>query len=62
MELESLRVVVENLKLLNEKAFLTDQELITEIHELHAKPDAKFPLEIILVSSQTTCRFCGESY
>lgn len=56
---ENLRVVVENLKLLNEKAFLTDKELISEIHELRTKPDAKLPLGIILVSSHTTCRLCG---
>lgn len=59
IEPEDLRIAVEILKLLNEKAFLTDKELITEIHELHTNPDEEFPLGVILLSSHTTCRLCG---
>jgi len=54
-----LRIAVENLKLLNENAFSTDKELMSEIHHLRAMPEAPTPLGVVLVSSHTTCKLCG---
>jgi len=59
IELDQLRIAVENLKLLNENAFSTDKELMREIHDLRAMPEASAPLGVVLISSHTTCKLCG---
>lgn len=59
LEPEKCRVAAENLKLMNEKAFVKDDELTDEIHQLHVTPEANMPLGIVLISPHTTCRFCN---
>ena len=56
---ESVKIAVENLQSVNEKAFVTDKQLITEIHALCTSPSCTTPLGIILVSAHTNCRLCG---
>ena len=56
---ESVKIAVKNLQSVNEKAFVTDKQLITEIHALCATPSCTTPLGIILVSPHTNRRLCG---
>lgn len=59
LESQSVKIAVENLKSINEKAFATDKQLSRELHELHTTPSNPRPLGIILVSSRTKCVLCG---
>jgi len=56
---ESVKIAVENLQSVNEKAFATDKQLVKEIHSLCTTPSCAQPLGIILVSPHTKCRLCG---
>lgn len=50
-------MLVENLQLLNERAFATDISLRLELHAMsHGEAE---PLGIVLVSHQKTCQECG---
>ena len=49
--------MVENLQLLNDKAFCTDAEMIAEIHAF-SPVGSSIPLGIVLVSSCTECQKC----
>ena len=53
-----VRLAVENLQYVNEKAFVLDKELAQEIHGF-TSPTAPYSLGIVLVSSNDTCRLCG---
>lgn len=54
-----MKIAVENLKSLNEKAFVTDKQLVNEIHALPQTPSSLSPLGIILVPPRTNCKLCG---
>lgn len=56
---ESVKVAVENLEIINEKAFATDQQLSREIHTLRSASSNPHPLGIVLVSSRSHCTLCG---
>ena len=56
---ESVRVAVENLEVLNSAAFVTDQELVNEMHTFSQPKPGSFPLGIILISSHKLCSLCG---
>ncbi len=58
LEPESVKIAVENLKILSEKAFATDKQLISEVHALDT-PFCSSPLGIVLVSPLTNCKLCG---
>jgi len=59
LEPEVVRLAVENLRLLNEQAFVTDKQLTDEIHALQTMPEAGTPLGVVLISSKTACSLCG---
>ena len=54
-----MKIAVENLKSLNEKAFVTDKQLVNEIHGLPQTPSSLSPLGIILVPPRTNCKLFG---
>lgn len=56
---QQVRVFVENLQVLNAKAFDTDKELLQELLLLEI-PAAR-PLGILLVSANNTCLVCGSN-
>ena len=56
---QSVKIAVENLTSINEKAFATDKQLLSELYALRATPSNPRPLGIILISSCTNCRLCG---
>ena len=58
---EKCRLVAENLQLLNERAFVTDKQLIGELHQLHTMTERNLPLGITLISSKSTCSVCGKN-
>ena len=53
----TVKTMVENLQLLNDKAFCTDAEMIAEIHAF-SPVGSSIPLGIALVSSCTECQKC----
>lgn len=53
-----MKIAVENLKIINEKAFATDEQLSRDIHALHNTPSNPHPLGIIHVSSRSYI-LCG---
>ena len=55
---DSVKIAVENLQMINERAFVTDKQLIHEVHTLCPTPSCSTPLGIILISPNTTCRLC----
>ena len=55
---ESVRIAIENLWINNENAFVTDIQLVHEIHSLSPSPSTSFPLGIVLISSNSTCGLC----
>lgn len=55
---EQARVLMENLKTLDEKAFSTDKELLQELTHMPIPPTNK-PLGIILLSPREVCILCG---
>jgi hypothetical protein len=54
----TVKTMVENLQLLNDKAFCTDAQLMAEIHAFSTAGSSS-PLGIVLVSSHTECHECG---
>ena len=52
----TVRVAVENLHFLNEKAFATDKQLAEELRALSTA--AANPLGVVLVPSQRVCKIC----
>ena len=58
LEPEIVRLAVENLRLLNEQAFVTDKQLADEIHALQTMPEVGTPLGVVLISSKTRCGLC----
>lgn len=59
LSLTVLRTAVENLQFLNEKAFVTDNQLAKEFHSLTFSTDSKSKLGIALISSKTRCKKCN---
>jgi Zn finger protein HypA/HybF involved in hydrogenase expression len=57
LNVEEVRLLVENMQVLNEKAFATDKVLIEELCSMSC--GEKAPLGVVLVPPQTTCRSCG---
>ncbi len=57
---EVVRVAVENLEILNEGVFASDEQLTKEIQALNPSPSLHLPtpLGLILISNRTTCRVC----
>ena len=53
---EKLRVFLENLQYLDEKAFVEDQELFMEL--LHVDGYQGKPLGVVLISSNKVCKLC----
>ena len=56
---DSVKIAVENLQMISEKAFVKDQVLIQEIHSLCPTPLSSLPLGIVLVSPRSTCPLCN---
>ena len=54
---EKIRILIENLEFLDNKAFSHEKELLLEIQSLHIIHDK--PLGVILVSNKTICKLCG---
>lgn len=54
----TVKTMVENLQLLNNKAFCTDAQLMAEIHAF-SPTGSSSPLGTVLVSSHTECCECG---
>ena len=54
---EKTGVLLENLEFLNEKAFGTDKELFSDFFDY--KDDRGQRVGIVLISSNSTCKFCG---
>ena len=54
----TVKTMIENLQLLNDKAFCTDVEMMAEIHAF-SPTGISHPLGIVLVSSHTECHKCG---
>jgi hypothetical protein len=57
LQLESVRIAVENIQVLNDKAFATDQQLISEMHAFSSTNISK-PLGIVLISQNSVCKLC----
>lgn len=60
---DSIKIAVENLKMINNKVFSSDYELAKEIHGLYPNPVSSklpSPLGIVLISSKSACRLCGD--
>lgn len=58
---ESVKIAVENLKIINEKVFSTDEQLLREIHSLQPTScKLSSPLGVVLVSSNSICRLCND--
>ena len=60
---EAIKIAVENIKIINDTVFSTDYELAREIHVLHPDPVSSklpSPLGIVLISSKSVCRMCGD--
>ena len=55
---DSVKIAVENLQVINEKAFANDQALIQELHSLCPTPLSSLPLGIVLVSPISICPVC----
>ena len=55
---ENVRLLIENLEVIDQGAFASDKELTKEI-VMMAKPGTDAPLGIILISSKESCRKCG---
>ena len=53
---ECVRVLLENLHFLNDKAFATDKELLSEL--VTSGNTKERPLNIILISNSSTCKLC----
>lgn len=54
---EDVKVFVDNLQLLNERAFATDASLRKELHDMsHGEA---VPLGVVLVSKNSVCQECG---
>lgn len=56
-KVEDVKVLVENLEFLDNKAFETDKELLKELHSAEGYHNQ--PLGIVLVSPKTVCKLCG---
>ena len=57
---ESVRIAIDNIKLLNDKAFATDEQLIREIHAFSSgTADVLPPLGIVLISQNSVCKLCN---
>lgn len=56
---ESVRIAIDNIKLLNDKAFATDEQLIREIHAFSSGTDVLPPLGIVLISQNSVCKLCN---
>lgn len=61
VNVESVKTALENLQVINEKAFTTDRQLTNEMHALCTCSSKCNPLGIILVSSHTKCQLCHGS-
>ena len=59
IEPEKCRLAAENLKLINEKVFATDEQLTDEIRNLYTTPERNIPLGMILISPHTNCSMCS---
>ena len=55
---EQARVLMDNLKSLDEQAFSTDQQLLQELTHMPIPPENK-PLGLILLSRREVCILCG---
>lgn len=51
---EQVRVLMENLKLLDKEAFHSDEQLLKELHQFPSKP-----LGVLLLSDRESCVLCG---
>lgn len=56
---EVVKIAVENLQFVNERAFISEKLLAAEMHALTSASSGHNPLGIVLVSSKDTCRLCG---
>ena len=58
---ESVRVAVENLPIINEGVFVSEEQLTKEIQALSPSPSLHLatPLGLILISNCTTCQVCN---
>ena len=54
---QDVRLLIENLDFLDDKAFQTDKELMKELHTSQGYQHQ--PLGIVFISTNNTCRFCG---
>ena len=57
LPVESVKMAIENIEFINKKAFVTDIELISEIHSLRSTPTSD-PLGVVLISSHSRCKLC----
>ena len=58
LQTESVKVAVENLHVINEKAFVSDKQLTNEIHALCTTSSTPHQIGIVLVSSHSKCQLC----
>ena len=56
---ESARLSMENMQVMDAKAFISDQELAKELISLEYGSKTKQPVGIPLVPEETNCRLCG---
>ena len=56
---DTVKIAVENLCMINEKAFVNDKLLLQEVHSLCPTPLSSLPLGIVLISPRSTCPLCG---
>lgn len=55
--IEEVKVLLENINCLEQRAFHTDAELIAELHTQRSSQN--HPLGVVLISSNKICRLCG---
>ena len=55
---DKIRVLLENIQELDEKAFTTDTELTSDLGS-HPSVQSGVPLVVILISKNNTCKSCG---
>lgn len=55
---EQVRLLVENLDVLDKEAFTSDEDLLHEIVDM-PRPAGDGPLGIVLISAKETCTLCG---
>ena len=59
---EAVKIAVENLKLINEKVFCSDKDLLREMQSLQPTScKLSRPLGVVLISPNTRCPLCNEN-